>query len=237
MITLKRLLVLMKRLWFIPAILLLSGCNITILNPKSVTGEEQAFLIRLSLLIMSVVVVVVFILLIWFVYKYRKSNLSDGYVPTDVLGNKKLEATWTLIPIMLLAILAVPTIAITYYQSPVSDSAAQKEGVHVEVVAEQFQWTFIHENDKEEQDELVIPEGESIIFHLYSKDVIHSFWIPELSGKVDVMPHKELIYEIKEPEIGTYAGKCAEYCGIQHANMRFDAKVVSKEDYEKYLEE
>src|SRR5690625_7225603 len=95
MITKKRLLVLMKRLWALPTILLLSGCNITILNPKSTTGEEQAFLIRLSLMIMSVVIVTVFILLIRFVYKYRKSNLSEGYVPKDVLGNKKLETTWT----------------------------------------------------------------------------------------------------------------------------------------------
>lgn len=237
MTTMKRLLVLMKRLWALPAILLLSGCNITILNPKSVTGEEQAFLIRLSLIIMSVVIVTVFILLIRFIYKYRESNLSEGYVPKDVLGNKKLETTWTLIPVMLLAVLAVPTIAITYYQSPVSDSAAKKDGVHVEVVGEQFQWTFIHENEKEEKDELVIPEGEPIIFHLYSKDVIHSFWIPELSGKVDVMPHEELIYEVEDPEIGSYDGKCAEYCGIQHANMRFDVQVVSKEDYKNYLDE
>lgn len=227
----------MKRIWFIPVVLLLSGCNITILNPKSATGEDQAFLIRLSLIIMSVVVVTVFVLLVWFINKYRKSNLEEGYIPLDVSGNKKLEATWTLIPIMLLAILAVPTIGITYYQSPVSDSAAKKEGVHVEVVAEQFQWTFIHDNGKEQLDELVIPEGEPIIFHLYSEDVIHSFWIPELSGKVDVMPHEELIYEVKDPEIGTYAGKCAEYCGIQHANMRFDVEVVSIEDYKKYLEE
>src|SRR5699024_9307889 len=117
-ITLKGLLVLMKRIWFIPVVLLLSCCNITILNPKSATGEDQAFLIRLSLIIMSVVVVTVFVLLVWFINKYRKSNLEEGYIPSDVSGNKKLETTWTLIPIMLLAILAVPTIGITYYQSP-----------------------------------------------------------------------------------------------------------------------
>lgn len=220
-----------------PVLFLLSGCNITILNPKSVTGEEQAFLIRLSLLIMSIVIVVVFVLLLLFVRKYHSKNLPDNYIPSKVHGNKKLELTWTLIPILLLAILAVPTVAVTYYQSPISSSAEDKEGVHVEVVAKQFEWQFIHDNGKESVDELVIPEGESIIFELYSQDVIHSFWVPELSGKVDVMPHEKLVYEIKDPEIGTYAGKCAEYCGIQHANMRFDVKVVSKEDFKKYLDE
>jgi cytochrome c oxidase subunit 2 len=227
----------MKRLLILPAIFLLSGCNVTILNPKSVTGEEQAFLIRLSLIIMSVVVLAVFILLIWFIRKYYAKRLSGEYVPSTVHGNTKLEVTWTLIPIILLAVLAVPTIAITYHQSPVSEANAHKDGVHVDVIAEQFQWTFVHENDKKETNELVIPEGESIIFHLRSKDVIHSFWIPELAGKVDVMPHKELVYEVEDPEIGTYEGKCAEYCGMQHANMRFETKVVSKADYENYLEE
>src|SRR5690625_2095080 len=180
MTKMKRLLVLMKRLWALPAILLLSGCNITILNPESTTGEEQAFLIRLSRMIMSVVIVTVFILLIRFVYKYRKSNLSESYVPKDVLGNKKLETTWTLIPVMLLAVLAVPTIAITYCQASVCDSGGKKGGVHVAGVGEQCQCIFIHENEKEETDELVIPEGERVTFHLYSKDVIHSFWSPEL---------------------------------------------------------
>lgn len=227
----------MKKIWVFPFLLLLSGCNITILNPKSVTGEEQAFLIRLSLLIMSIVILVVFVLLTLFIRKYRAKNLPADYIPSKEVGNKKLEVAWTLIPILLLVILAIPTVAVTYYQSPVSDLAADKEGEHVEVVAKQFEWTFIYENEKETFDELVIPEGESIIFELYSEDVIHSFWIPELGGKVDVMPHKKLVYEIKEPEIGTYDGKCAEYCGIQHANMRFDVKVVSKEDYQKFLEE
>ena len=224
-------------LFILPIFLFLTGCSITVLDPKSSTGKEQSFLIWFSFGLMSIVVLVVFILFIRFVFKYRYTKEKEGFIPKDVKGNLKLELTWTILPILLLAVLAVPTIVTTYDQSPVSDASEELEGVHVHVKAEQFKWTFTHENGKEVEDELVIPEGESIIFHLEAVDVIHSFWIPELAGKVDAIPGKEITYEIKNPEVGTYKGKCAEYCGIQHAQMTFETRVVSEDDYQKYLEE
>lgn len=224
-------------LFILPIFLFLTGCSITVLDPKSSTGKEQSFLIWFSFGLMSIVVLVVFILFIRFVFKYRYTKEKEGFIPKDVKGNLKLELTWTILPILLLAVLAVPTIVTTYDQSPVSDASEELEGVHVHVKAEQFKWTFTHENGKEVEDELVIPEGESIIFHLEAVDVIHSFWIPELAGKVDAIPGKEITYEIKNPKVGTYKGKCAEYCGIQHAQMTFETRVVSEDDYQKYLEE
>ena len=228
----------MKRMIFLLMLFLLAGCNITVLDPKSDTARDQAFLIWFSFGIMALVVLTVFILFIRFVWKYRLTKEKADFLPKDVSGSKVLEITWIVIPIILLAILAVPTIAITYNQSPVSEGENRdKDGVHVDVTAEQFLWTFTHENDKEVEDVLVIPEGENIILHLRSKDIIHSFWAPALGGKVDVMPHEELVYEIENPDKGTYKGKCAEYCGIQHANMTFEVKVVPMEDYDNYLEE
>jgi len=228
----------MKRIIFLLMLFLLAGCNITVLDPKSDTASDQAFLIWFSFGIMALVVLTVFILFIRFVWKYRLTKEKTDFLPKDVSGSKILEITWIVIPIILLAILAVPTIAITYNQSPVSEGENRdKDGVHVDVTAEQFLWTFTHENEKEVEDVLVIPEGENIILHLKSKDIIHSFWAPALGGKVDVMPHEEIVYEIENPDKGTYKGKCAEYCGIQHANMTFKVKVVSMEEYENYLKE
>jgi cytochrome c oxidase subunit 2 len=215
----------------------MTGCDITVLNPKSSTGKEQSFLIWFSFGLMAIVVITVFILFTWFVIKYRYTKEKEHHIPRDVKGNLKLELTWTILPILLLAVLAIPTIAITYDQSPISDARKDLEGVHIDVKAEQFKWTFTHENGKEVVDELVMPSTDAVIFHLQSADIIHSFWIPELAGKVDVFPDKELTYEINDPEVGTYKGKCAEYCGIQHANMTFDVKVVSEAEYKKYLEE
>ena len=133
-------------------------------------------------------------------------------------------------------VLAVPTISITYDQSAVlSSSEIKEEAVHVNVTAEQFFWTFEYENGKETMNKLVIPAGKKIVFHLKSKDVIHSFWIPELAGKTDVMPGRELNYEIVNAKEGTYEGKCAEFCGVLHTKMQFTTEVVSTSEYQEWL--
>lgn len=216
---------------------LLVGCsNITVLDPKSTTGKDQAYLIWFSLAIMSIVILVVFVLFTHFVIKYRLTKDRQDVLPTDVKGNKKLELTYTIIPIILLIILAIPTVRITLDQSPNSEAAQNQDGVNIDVTARQFEWKFTHDNNKQVTDELVIPEGEPIVLHLQSEDVIHSFWVPELAGKVDVIPGQEITYVIEDPETGTYEGKCAEFCGVQHTNMTFTVKVVSDGNYEDYLD-
>ncbi len=225
----------MKKIVWLFMLIFLAGCNITVLQPKSETASEQAFLINFSFWLMMIVVVTVFTLFIRFVYKYRFTEKRKDDLPEDVKGNRKLEITWIVLPILLLIVLAVPTIAITYEQSAKAPQDRKKNGVHIDVIGKQFSWTFQYENGKKEMNRLVIPEGEPIIFHLTSEDVIHSFWAPKLGGKVDVMPGKEITYEIKKPEKGSYQGKCAEYCGLAHANMTFKTKVVAKEDYQEYL--
>src|SRR5699024_4366087 len=99
------------------------------------------------------------------------------------------------------------------------------------------QWDFEYENGEEDTNKLVLPEGEPAIFHLKSEDVVHSFWIPELVGKVDLYPHETLTYRIENPEKGVYEGKCAQFCVAQHDNMMFDDEVVSEDEYEDYLDD
>ncbi|PIC70274.1 cytochrome c oxidase subunit II [Sporosarcina sp. P16b] len=228
----------MKKIRLLFPLLLLSGCsNITVLNPKSTTGKDQAFLIWLGFGIMFLVLAVVFFLLVKIIitYRYKKEREHD---PTNYLNDKQkrhLQLAWTIIPIILLVILSIPALWISYHQSPVAEAESRHEGVHIHVSAKQFQWTFTYDTDKTEENLLILPEGESIILHLSTEDVIHSFWVPELAGKVDLIPNKPIVNEIKEPEIGVYKGKCAEYCGIQHTNMTFTVKVVSKEEYENYI--
>ncbi|PID20441.1 cytochrome c oxidase subunit II [Sporosarcina sp. P3] len=228
----------MKKIRLLIPFLLLSGCsNITVLNPKSATGKDQAFLIWLGFGIMLLVLAVVLFLLVRTVimYRYTKAREHD---PTHYLDDKQkrnLQLAWTIIPVILLVIIAIPSIRIAYHQSPVAEADSRHEGEHIHVSAKQFQWTFTYDTDKKENNLLVLPEGETIILHLSTEDVIHSFWVPELAGKVDAIPNKPIVYEIDHPEKGIYKGKCAEYCGIQHANMTFTVKVVSKEEYENYI--
>lgn len=226
----------MKKIHLIYFSLLLTGCsNITVLDPKSTTGKDQAYLIWLSIALMSLVILVVFILFTYYVIKYREK--PGDTLPVDVKGHKLLEFTYTVIPIILLIVLAVPTVKITMEQSPSQTINKNQEGTHIDVLAKQFGWSFHHENGERVENELVVPEGKPLVFHLTSEDVIHSFWIPELAGKVDVIPGSELTYIINNAEAGTYEGKCAEYCGIQHRNMIFTVKVVKEDEYDSYLTE
>lgn len=225
-------------LTFFMAVFCLSGCQqITVLNPKSSTGKDQAYLIWFSLGIMSLVLIVVFILFFYFVYKYRYTTKRKDYKPIDVEGNMKLEMTYTIIPIILLIILAVPTVKITLDQSPdiLASQPPEDDTVKIDVTAKQFEWQFEYENGEKVTDKLKLPEGQDIEFNLKSEDVIHSFWVPELAGKVDVFPHKVLTYIIRDVEKGSYRGKCAEFCGIQHTNMTFDVDVISQDDYDDYV--
>src|SRR5699024_8166974 len=149
----------------------------------------------------------------YFVIKYREMPVKSVTFPIDLKGNMKLELTYTILPIILLIVLAVFTVNITIQQSPRTTVTKNKEGRHIEVLAKQFEWSFHHPNGERVADELVVPEGEPLVFHLTSEDVIHSFWIPELAGKVDVIPGNQITYVIDDAEVGTYQGKCAEYCG------------------------
>src|SRR5699024_12365754 len=108
--------------------LLLVGCsNITVLDPKSETGKDQAYLIWFSLALMSIVILVDFILFTWFNIRYRYTKERQNVIPKDVKGNLKLELIYTILPIILLIVLAVPTTSITMHKSPITE-AAQEEG-------------------------------------------------------------------------------------------------------------
>ncbi|MGP4041125.1 cytochrome c oxidase subunit II [Gracilibacillus sp. D59] len=215
----------------------LSACDIRVLNPKSETASTQTDLIYFSFMIMVIVLITVFAMLFQFVRKYRDKN-NNNDIPEQIKGNKKLEWTWTIIPILLLTILAVPTVLATYSQSPNGkdyERNSKDDTVHIQVEAEQFSWSFIYDNGKVSRDKLYLPKDKTIVFHLQSKDVIHSFWIPSLGGKVDVLPHKENTMEIKNMVEGTYQGKCAEFCGTNHTRMRFTTHVVSDNAFSSWL--
>nr|WP_255574450.1 cytochrome c oxidase subunit II [Halobacillus sp. Nhm2S1] len=210
-----------------------------VLNPKSDTADQLTDLIYLSFGIMMLVLIVVFILFVQFLRKFRERGNRKFDIPPDEKENKWLEITWTVVPVLLLAILAVPTVKSTYdITSKVSGSAegSQGDAMIVRVVGQQFNWKFTYENGKESYDELVLPVDQEVEFRLTSNDVIHSFWIPNLSGKIDVLPGEETRLSFEPGEEGTYQGKCAEFCGAEHTLMRFETKVMSQEAFESWMQ-
>lgn len=114
----------------------------------------------------------------------------------------------------------------------------QEGELHVTITAHQFWWeVYYPEGDFETASEVHIPVGTKVELKLLSDDVIHSFWVPELAGKADLVPGREnrLVIEAEEP--GTYRGQCAEYCGLQHANMLLRVIAQPHEEFEAWKEE
>ena len=230
----------MKRIspLFLGFVLFLSGCSLTgsepgPLDPKGTTGEEQFTLILLSTGIMMLVMIAVFILFFYAVARFRKKE-GDKEIPEQVEGNHKLEITWTVIPILLLIILAVPSVAFTFSQA--EDFSEEPNAELVKVTAHQFWWEFEYpEYGIHTAQDLVLPVGKKVQFHLSASDVVHSFWIPALGGKLDTLVGQTNKFYLEPTEVGVFRGKCAEFCGPGHALMDFKARVVSEEDFEAWV--
>ncbi|WP_274364399.1 cytochrome c oxidase subunit II [Paenibacillus thermotolerans] len=216
--------------------LMLSGCSevASPLNPKGVEGQEQLNLMILSIVIMVVVVIVVFAISIYVLVRFRKRP-GDNSIPKQVEGNHKLEIIWTVIPIILLTILAVPTVGYTFKHDQVN-AWNDPNTVKVQVVAHQFWWEFNYPDlGIASSQDLVMPVGKKIAFELSSADVNHSFWIPGIGGKKDTNPGQKTYYQLEPTEVGTYKGKCAELCGQSHAYMDFKAIVKSEDDFNAWV--
>jgi cytochrome c oxidase subunit 2 len=167
-------------------------------------------------------------------FRYREGKNEN---PKQVHGNTKLEIGWTMIPALVLAIIAVPTIGTIFdlAQTP-PDSALQ-----VTVVGKQWWWEFQYPDAKVvTANELHIPVGRKVALKLKACDqgqcnVIHSFWVPELSGTRDVVPGHTNELTISASEPGTYLGQCKEFCGLSHANMRFRVIAQTPSDFADWL--
>jgi cytochrome c oxidase subunit 2 len=216
-------------------VIILSGCSIFGGGPQSVNhpaGDNMRDIWNLFVPIfwMSVVVfVIVQGVLLYSVIKFRRKPGSPEPHPTH--GNTKLEITWTIIPALILAVITVPTIA------KISEFAKRpNNAITVQVVGHQWWWEFDYPGENVVvADEMHIPIGVPIEVELRSDDVIHSFWIPKLAGKQDVVPNQHNHFSFTAEEIGTFRGQCAEFCGDQHANMAFTVVVQSQQDYDAWL--
>lgn len=178
------------------------------------------------------VFVLVEALLIWVMIRYRRK--PDSPEPEHVHGNTALELTWTILPAFVLAIIAVPTVQqIWKYQSGAPANALQ-----IEVIGHQWWWEFRYpEQNIVTANELYIPTGRPVNFSMRSVDVIHSFWIPQLGGKRDLMRNRTNFLWYTPDSVGTQAfnGSCNEYCGTSHANMRFRAYTVSPTEFDSWV--
>jgi cytochrome c oxidase subunit 2 len=240
--------------------LLASGCQQDLpqstLDPAGRIAREQDALWDTVFPIAVVVFVLVEAALIFSVVRFR--DRGDDGIPQQVAGNTRLEILWTLIPAVILAGIAVPTIQTLFELAEVP----QDDPLEVRVIGKQYWWEFEYLNEEGESvitaTDLHIPTDRSVYLSMQSlsaivpdpgvpeidikegqvnRGVIHSFWVPRLAGKQDVVPHHTRNMTIEADEPGTYEGQCAEFCGLSHARMRFNVIAHEPADFQQWLDD
>ena len=202
-----------------------SNGGISPVGPNSPNAGRIKDAYWLILALTGVVFLIVEGTLITFVVRYRRRGRPRTVEGPQVHGATKLELLWTAGPVVALAAIA----GFIFYKLPgIKDappaSAAASQTVTVE--AHQFYWRFEYPDGSESINVLQVPVGDVVRLNVTSADVIHSWWVPALGGKIDAIPGKTNHTWFRAERTGTYAIRCAEFCGLQHAAMRGFVRVV-----------
>ena len=214
--------------------LLLAACgenSPSVLNTQGPVAAKEAGLFWFILVVATIVFVAVEGLLIYSIVRFRERPGAPA--PRQIHGNTNLEIIWTIAPSIFLFAVLIGTI---YTMFNLSNFSGTGRPVTVKVVGHQWWWEFDYANEGiVTADEMDIPINTVINVSLESTNVIHSFWIPQLTGKTDVVPGHNNTKVFRADTLGTYRGLCTEYCGLQHAHMNFFVKVVSQDDYNTWV--
>lgn len=214
-----------------PALALLSaGCAAhpqSALSPAGPVARMELNLGVLSLWIMIGVFVVVAGIATFVLVRFTDRGDRGGELPNQVEGSTRLELLWTIVPILLLLVLVIPTIRDTF-----TLAARQPGGLQVDVVGHQFWWEFDYPTlGIKTADEMHIPTGRAVNLSITSADVIHSFWVPSLAGKQAAVPGHVNTMWLLASKSGTYPGQCAEFCGLSHSDMHFAVVAQSPAEF------
>jgi len=222
----------------LPVALGLVGCGSlpqTLFAPVGDVARTQLHLLQLTTWIVSGIFVLVFGLLLYTLIRFRAR--AGAPTPKEIHGSHSLEVLWTIIPIIILAIISVPTVKDAFQLGDIPTGA---DVVHVKVIGHQWWWEFQYPDlGVVTANEIHIPVGKKVALEITSADVIHSFWLPRIAGKTDVVPNRlnHMWIDVDPDKAGVYYGQCAEFCGDSHANMRMRAVAQSQADFDAWVQQ
>ncbi len=199
------------------------------LQPKGDVARRIDNLINPVFIVAGLVFLLVQGLIVVAVVKFRAK--PDSPEPEQIHGNTRLEVGWTLLPALILLAVAVPTIKTIF------DLAKKPANpINVTVIGHQFWWEYRYTDlGIVTANELRMPAGRPVELTLNSVDVIHSYWIPPLGGKTDVVPGRNNSMHLEADKPGEYLGQCTEFCGASHANMRAKAIAMTPADFDTWV--
>jgi cytochrome c oxidase subunit II len=226
-------------------VLFLAGCSdngrpLTTLDPKGDAATAIHQLVVPVFIVAGVVFVFINVGVLYVAVKYRRRRGEDDVFPEQVHGNTKLELGWTIVPALIMAGIAVGTVATLVTLANEPEDISQE--FEVKVVGHQWWWSFEYDLDRdgtvdfETANEMVIPVGTPVHLKITSRDVIHSFWIPALNGKKDAAPGREHPLWMQADQAGRFLGQCTEFCGLSHAYMRMLVEAKEPADFEAWVE-
>jgi cytochrome c oxidase subunit 2 len=213
----------------------------SISNPASPNAAALADLYNVILFIAIGVFLLVQGLIIYAALNFRR-RASDPE-PVQVHGNTRIELVWTLVPLVIVIVITL----LSYRTLRATATPASADALVINVIGHQWWWEFQHTDpDFATANELVVPVGRLVRLNLASADVIHSFWVPQLAGKMDLVPGvqqgeprhlgygQNALWFVAQAE-GRYEGQCAEFCGAQHSGMRLTIVAKRPPEYEAWL--
>lgn len=226
-----------------------TGSEQNALSPEGDVARKQRDIFFLAMWPAAAILVIVQALLIFALIRFRRRR--GEALPTQVHGNTRLEIAWTIAPTILLFILAVPMVIGIFDLGRDAQANAFGDPIRLNVTGFQWNWSFEYPDITDTEGnplrifgqcptdcaEAHIPIGREIGVSLESADVIHSFWVPKLAGKVDVIPGRTNKMWFNALEPGVYSGQCAEFCGLSHSDMRFFIVAESEEEFDAWVSE
>jgi cytochrome c oxidase subunit 2 len=212
----------------------------SIFEPHSTPAESIRHLSLFVLSVTGLIFLVVFSLLSYVVVKFRSRAADTEREPAQVYGSTQIELAWTIIPILIVFVLFLATARVIH---AIQDAPKPAEAVEVTAIGHQFWWEFRYPAlGVVSANELHVPVSDlshptPTFLKLLSADTDHSFWVPQLAGKTDLIPNRVNEMWLDPHETGLFLGQCAQYCGTQHAKMLLRVYVDSPEDFKAWVHE
>lgn len=214
---------------------LLSGCGMTLFDPKGDIGAQEKTLIILALGIMLAVVIPVIVLTLWFAWRYRESNTQAVYAPRWAHSTRIEVVVWG-IPCVIVAFLAVLIWRTTHSLDPYEPLVSEVPALRVEVVALNWKWLFIYPDlGIATVNQLAVPVDTPIAFKLTAHSLMNSFFIPQLGSQVYAMPGMQTRLHLIANHAGAYDGMSAAYSGQGFSGMNFKAAAMTRADFDGWV--
>jgi len=209
-----------------------SNGGFTPVTPESPNASHTQTAYYVILGFTSAIFVLVEGVLVVFIWKYRSRGRSRAVEGAQVHGHTRLELIWTVIPVLILCVIGV----VVFVELPkINDAPAATNAIPITVVGHQYYWEFDYPDGARSIGTLHVPVDRVVDLRVVSPDVIHSWWIPALGGKIQAIPGRTNHIWFKAEKPGSYEGQCAELCGVFHASMLATVQVGSQASYESYV--